>query len=356
MALSGIPSAHPDLKITAAPAPDYESLFRKENGWIGADGDYSVLLDKGRLLWLFSDTFVGRVEGSRRVECTMINNSIAIQPIGKPGAVEFIYHKAGDGKPASFIIPDDGRGYFWLFAGVHTKAGLYLFLKQIENTNAKTGFAFRGIGESIGHISNPADHPNKWKITQRKLPFCRYEEKGSLTFGSAVLNAGSYVYIYGLDSLRSAKSSNAMVLARAPADRFGEFESWRFYSGGKWTQDHLACDALCTDMASEFSVSYLPALKSYVAVYTQGGIFGKIMMRTSPKPEGPWGKPITLYDCPDKDWHEKTFSYAAKAHPDLAKAPNELIITYATNSFAFSDLMEDARLYWPRFVRVTVSQ
>ena len=33
---------------------------------------------------------------------------------------------------------------------------------------------------------------------------------------------------------------------------------------------------------------------------------------------------------------------------------NELIVTYATNSTDFWDHGRDPRLYWPRFVRVTI--
>lgn len=354
ISLFGASPTDGETQVTAAPLPEYESPFLNQTGWIGADGDYSVILDNDRLLWLFSDTFVGRVEGARRVDCAMINNSVAIQSISDPQRIEFVYGKRADGSPSSFVTPDDGRGYFWLFAGVHTRAGLYMFLKQIENTGAKTGFAFRGVSESLGHVCNPSDHPSKWKIAQRKVPFCAYREDGSRTFGSALLADGAYVYVYGLDSTRSAKGSNAMILARAPADRFGDFGHWRFLRGGTWVTDFANCDSLCSNMASEFSVSYLPAIRSYVAVYTQGGLFGRIVMRTALRPEGPWSEPVLIYDCPDKNWHEKTFSYAAKAHPELAKAPNELIITYATNSFEFSDLMDDARLYWPRFIRATV--
>jgi hypothetical protein len=36
-------------------------------------------------------------------------------------------------------------------------------------------------------------------------------------------------------------------------------------------------------------------------------------------------------------------------------APDELLITYAANSWNFWGLFNDPRLYWPRFVRVNVT-
>ncbi len=66
------------VSIEAEPAPELDALFARTSGWIGADGDYSVPLDKNRTLWLFSDTFVGEVKDGKRVGATMINNSAAI--------------------------------------------------------------------------------------------------------------------------------------------------------------------------------------------------------------------------------------------------------------------------------------
>src|SRR5436190_10203176 len=40
----------------ASAAPEWDRLFQNTNGWIGADGNYSVPLGNDRVLWLFSDT------------------------------------------------------------------------------------------------------------------------------------------------------------------------------------------------------------------------------------------------------------------------------------------------------------
>ena len=104
------------------------------------------------------------------------------------------------------------------------------------------------------------------------------------------------------------------------------------------------------------SVSWLPGPERYVAVYTENGLSPRILGRFAPKPEGPFGEPVLLYTCPDVTWNERYFCYAAKAHPELAKSDDELIITYATNSSDFWDHGRDMRLYWPRFVRVKIQR
>jgi hypothetical protein len=258
----------------------------------------------------------------------------------------------------SLITPDDGKGYFWLFHGTLTKTGLYLFLLHVKNVDNGTAFGFRSTGMSLGHVANPDDTPDKWKISQRELDFCRFDNDGDLYFGSAVMKHDGYAYIYGLDSTRKdpgGNRRNSMILARVKEDRIGSTEEWRFLSGGKWVDKAANCDPLCDGTPTEYSVSYVPSLKQFAFIYTEGGIFGQIRLRLAPHPEGPWGSPVILYDCPDKNWHEKAYSYAAKAHPELSKSPDELFITYATNSMNFPDLFDNARLYWPRFIKIKFS-
>src|ERR1017187_10997770 len=84
-------------------APEWDALFQRESGWIGADGAYSIPLTGDTTLWLFSDTFVGKVKDGKRLDARMINNSIALQR--GTNAPEFFYGTAADGKPASFIKP-----------------------------------------------------------------------------------------------------------------------------------------------------------------------------------------------------------------------------------------------------------
>jgi hypothetical protein len=77
-----------------------------------------------------------------------------------------------------------------------------------------------------------------------------------------------------------------------------------------------------------------------------------IVVRTAPQPHGPWSPATILYRCPEEDWHENIFCYAAKAHPEISSDPHELIVTYVTNSMDFNQIESDARLYRPRFLRV----
>jgi hypothetical protein len=63
--------AGPPVVKSTAPAPDLDALFDRADGWIGADGVYSVVLSPKRTLWLFSDTWVGKIRDGRRTDATI---------------------------------------------------------------------------------------------------------------------------------------------------------------------------------------------------------------------------------------------------------------------------------------------
>lgn len=340
----------------AEPALEWDALFQNTNGWIGADGDYSVPLSKQTTLWLFSDTFIGEVRDGKRVRARMINNSIALQQgTNRP---TFFYGTGPDGLPESFIKPRAGKGYFWLGPGVRTADALYLFLNEMINVRSDTPFGFKFVDSWLGHIANPDDPPSEWRINQIRLPFTKVSSRGALIFGNAVLQEEGFVYIYGQDT-RPARGLPGVpagtVVARVRGNDFGDFKKWTFLTRGKWQSKFSKVLPIAPALAGEFSISCLRDRKQYVAVYTES-ISGRIALRLARAPEGPWSDPIEIYRAPEMDWPRNVFSYAAKAHPELVSGPGELLITYAANSWLFVNLLNDARLYWPRFVRVELDK
>ena len=143
-----------------------------------------------------------------------------------------------------------------------------------------------------------------------------------------------------------------MIVAMArPDEAMSDFAAWRFYGSEDWKADMKKSALLFNGSATECSVSYQPAIKKYVAIYTENGMSKNILMRTAPMPTGPWSKPDKIFQCPEVDWHEKYFCYAAKGHPEIS-AQDELIVTYVCNSMDFWQMVKDARIYRPRFLRI----
>ena len=105
--------------------------------------------------------------------------------------------------------------------------------------------------------------------------------------------------------------------------------------------------------ASEFSVFHVPRLGGYLYLESHGFGASEIAIRTAPALTGPWSDRQTVFRPPESG-REKVLVYAGKAHPQLAGA--DLVVTYATNSLDVAAMVRDTSLYYPRFVKLTISE
>jgi hypothetical protein len=339
-------------RFNVEPLPRYEALFQRTSGWTGGDGAYSTLLSEDRFLWLFGDTFVGEVQDGGRSNARLVSNTIAVQAGRSPeeASFAFFYRTSAEGLPSAFLEPADGRGWLWPYHGVRTPDGLYLFLLQIERSDTKSAFGFRLVATWLGQVGNPDDPPERWRLTQRKLPWGTERR----LFGSSVIQLAGFCYIFGaVDETAGGFTAKHMIVARAPVEKLGDFAAWRFFAEGDWVADADRAGRVCENVAGEFSVSFQPGLNRYVLVYTEGGMSEHILIRTSSQPQGPWSGPARVYRCPEMSWDSRIFCYAAKAHPELAQGAGDMIVTYVANATDFGLLESDARLYRPRFLRIT---
>jgi hypothetical protein len=328
------------------------ALFERSEGWIGADGVYSVALAPNRTLWLFCDTWVGSIRGGKRFDAAIVNNSAALQEGQGAGAtIRFVVRRGTGGEAEALIAPADGRGWFWMQAGAVIDSRLLLFLAHIEKTGDPGVFGFRQVGQWIALVPNPQDDPLAWRPEQRQVPHALFSSAREITFGAALLKQGDYLYIYGTDEdIEDKGRERYLILARAPAAQIDDFATWEFFREGHWQPEFKKSGRLVPGMAREYSVSYFPEHRQFVLVYTDRGLSEDVLARTAPEPWGPWSEPVILYQCPEAGWDPKIFCYNTKAHASLA-AGDELVVNYVANSFDFWQVAADARLYWPRFIR-----
>jgi hypothetical protein len=188
----------PAVVLQAEPVPEWDRKFAARQGWVGGDEAYSAVLGPGRILWLFGDSLLGTVQDGGRPGATMVNNTVAVQAgRGKDAAVRFVAGKAKDGKPAALFTPVDGQGWLWPQAAVRVDGRLFLFLQQIDRTRDPGVFGFKPIGQWLATVDNPDDDPEAWRVKQRKVPFAEFTPGRERSSGSAVLAAGTYLYVYG---------------------------------------------------------------------------------------------------------------------------------------------------------------
>jgi hypothetical protein len=131
-------------------------LFRNEDGWIGADGAFSIPAKGSRSWWLFSDTWVGEIRKGSRAAKAMVNNTI-----GRLDGSEMTFYVKHDqeDKPESMISPTNRRGWFWLASGFESESRLAFF----SGGSSRTGRAVR-------LDSSKRESLWRWSTIRRPIP------------------------------------------------------------------------------------------------------------------------------------------------------------------------------------------
>jgi hypothetical protein len=333
--------------LKSVPAPDLEARFAFSDGWLGADGIYSVGLPDGRTVWLFSDTWIGVLKNGRRRAEGMVNNSIGITRGN--GAARFYYRRSA-GHPRPVFAPSDGHGWYWLWAGVFDGGRLYLFATRVESAPGPGAFAFRHFGTALGEIENWRDEPTAWRARWTDVP-------GSwaprVFWGSAALACEGQVYLYGFieNGGKGLDFRRDMLVARAPSGRLADFAAWRFFDGSAWQADICRAALACPDISTEYSVTPIPGRDLFLLVNPDVFLSPAIVARTAAHPWGPWSGKVEVYTCPEADATRGIFCYAAKHQPVFGD-DRDLVISYASNAADLATVANDPSLYVPRFIRV----
>ena len=318
------------------------SIFTCDKYWRGADGAASIDLGNGRLLWLFSDTFIDTKGAGQRRGATMINNSIAIQEGYNIDSATINYYYNGTRKKPKAFFELPGTTWFWLGHGTKVRDKLIIFLFEEKSTTE--GLGFQAIGWYMVIINNPDDIPSKWVIEYYKGS----EPSNILVGSSAVLADDRYIYAYGVKE----PSTHEVYLIRFNIDNLmnGDLEEASWWVNDRWVIgiEEEPIDATLFFGQTEFSVHYEPDLNQFIQVQTYGFGHASIGYRLADQPQGPWSDPKIIYKPKFEDSQE--FVYSANAHPGLIS--DGILITYNINNFDFKKLVDNEEIYFPKIIRV----
>lgn len=346
--------------------------FPYQQGWLGADGAYSVPFTGTQSLWIFGDTFVGPADATSRTQATgFINNSIALSTsAGQMCAWQYYWA----GKGTSSVGPMFSTGtsdWYWPMDGFTYNGTLYLALMQMHSTGTGGAFGFAYSGVQLASVSNYTAAPGQWSVTYQ-----------SLNTGSAAIPGVSVVVAQGPDGnpdpanpsganyayfFTLVGSSNPatqyMALLRLPLSQLNNAarpgnSNWEYLKSdatwGTWpgAQTALPADnaALLTPGATEMTVRYHSATNQWIAVYPVA-LSRSAYYSLAPAMTGPWGQSEALYTYPEMqpsnpNYTPNLFCYAAKEHTEF-EATGQLFFTYACNSTQPSEITNNMNLYHP---------
>jgi hypothetical protein len=342
------------------PFPEAERLFHQDPRWLGGDGALSIRLSDNRILWLFGDSFIATSGAHVRTESKLVRNTVAIQTGRDPrtAPIVFAWRHAKDGSPASFF-PERGKCFYWPGHGIRLDKGpLIIFLYTIVATPG-AGLGFEPVGYAIAVIANPDQPLKAWKARIKDAKAGRFDAVPA----TAVLQENGYVEALAIRQ----QGTHAGFLVRYPIASLarGDVSKAEWWAGNTrgWVPASMLGKEepamVLDDAGSECSIHWDTRTGSFIHVASYGFGATTIGLRTAPALTGPWSAPVMVYRPPESN-SPQPFVYAAKAHPELiGPEPADLVVTYATNSFDFEDLLTkqgEQNLYWPRFVAVRLGK
>jgi hypothetical protein len=323
--------------------------FPYRQGWLGADGAFSIPLSASRSLWLFGDTFVGEPGQADRSNAAFVHNSIGISECRADAHfdVEYFWGTAPDGTPRAFL-ERDGGGWWWIFGGFLHEGRLYLALLEVESTAPHGPFAlpFRLAGTALARVDDPAADPRSWRPVVMPLS----HGATALPF-SNVLTLGDHLYLFAF--LDTGGGHFPRILLRLPLSRLAEDAAPLEQSletlgaSGAWLPGLAPERAriLMDDDATEMSVLFHAELGKWIALYNfpdPKGAFpdrpasDAVYARSADRLEGPWSERRLVFRIPelaresDPPPDPNTACYAAKEQPGFS-LPGSLTFTYVCN-------------------------
>jgi hypothetical protein len=188
-----------------------------------------------------------------------------------------------------------------------------------------------------------------------------------IVWGSALLQAGGTVYVYGWQSPDPSGPLRELYLARASAARLTDFGAWQFYAAGQWVDGQNLAEPIepasqGLDVPSGFSV--LRIAGRYWLIQAAGAGDPDIDAYPAAAPWGPfdWARGIVLYRAPGiglSAANDYRIMYEARAEPALSTSQT-LVISYNVNSEAVTAGCLSMSHYTnamtqPRFIAVPMS-
>ncbi|WP_405728281.1 DUF4185 domain-containing protein [Streptomyces sp. NBC_00028] len=349
-----------DKGLTAEFARYGDDATRADD-WTGGDGTHSVRLPDGRVLWLFSDTYLGQVYAPpnpvgesyawRDTAAPLVRNSAVVMRGGQlestlpaplfpdPGPNQWRWPVAARVEPRS---PGASEQVLRVVLWVRTAAAAPWIYGTPTATEVAT-LSLPGLRvESIVKV-----------LDQQLVP----DPSRRVLFGTTLVERDGWTYVFGGDDGQAvSRPVSAAYAARVPDGRLGEPGAWQYWDGSDWRAGARPAAVLGdagrrTGVGSAFSVARVDG--TYVLFTMAAGTAGLTTVTSywACSPSGPWHGPTK--DFTPALPEGQVAAYNPQVHPALGGG-GRLVLSYDVNwlepSAAAAQLNRNVSLYRPRFV------
>ncbi|MGW2381596.1 DUF4185 domain-containing protein [Streptomyces sp. NPDC001658] len=332
----------------------------RTDDWTGGDGTHSVRLPDGRLLWLFSDTYLGQVYGPpnpvgesfawRDTSAPLVRNSAVVMREGRlestlpaplfpdPGPNQWRWPVAARVEPRS---PGSTEQVLRVLLWVRT-AGAAPWVFGVPTATEVATLSLPDLRvESVVQV-----------LDQRTVP----DPSRRVLFGTTLVTEGGWTYVFGGDDGQAAsRPASRAYAARVPEGGLGDPAAWEYWDGSEWTARARPAavlgDGRRTGVGSAFSVVRQDG--TYVLFTMAAGTRGLTTVTSywACSPTGPWHGPAR--DFTPALPEGQVAAYNPQAHTELGD-DGRLVLSYDVNwlepTAAAAQLNRNVSLYRPRFV------
>jgi hypothetical protein len=337
----------------------------RTDDWTGGDGTHSVRLPDGRVLWLFSDTYLGRVYGPpnpageshawRDATAPLVRNSAVLMRDGRlettlpaplfadPAPNQWRWPVAARVEPRS---PGSSEQVVRVLLWVRT-AGQAPWIYGVPTATEVATLSLPDLRlESVVKV-----------LDQQLVP----DPSRRVLFGTTLVEEDGWTYVFGGDDGQAASrpASHAYV-ARVPEGRLGDPAAWRYWTGSAWAAGArprpVLGDGQRRGVGSAFSVVRDDG--TYVLFTMAAGTKGLTTVASywACSPAGPWHGPAKEFS-PSLP-QGQVAAYNPQAHPVLS-GDGRLVLSYDVNwletTGAAAQLSRNVSLYRPRFVTLRLA-
>jgi hypothetical protein len=349
-----------DKRLTAEFARYGDDATRADD-WTGGDGTHSVRLPDGRLLWLFSDTYLGQVYAPPNPVGESYPWRDTTAPLVRNAAVLMRDGRLESTLPAP-LFPDPAPNQWrWpVAARVEPRA------PGSDEQVVRVLLWVRTAGQSPWIYGMPT----ATEVATLSLPDLRVESmvkvfdqqlvpdpSRRVLFGTTLVAEDGWTYVYGGDDGQAAsRPVSSAYVARVPEGRLGEPAAWRYWNGSAWASGGRPAAVLGdverrTGVGSAFSV--VREGGTYVLFTMAAGTAGLTTVTSywACSPSGPWHGPTKDFRpaLPAGD----VAAYNPQVHTELG-GDGRLVLSYDVNwlepTAAATQLNRNVSLYRPRFV------
>ncbi|HEX7132644.1 MAG TPA: DUF4214 domain-containing protein [Iamia sp.] len=402
------PTAH--TSVHSALVHDWRAYGNSNVGgnWTAGDGAYSIELPDGRVLWYYSDSYVGSSNPASldyiepdhsRGHVFFINNQVVVQTPNPSGPSTFENQWPYGVRQNYFANPAAGRVYWPGASFMKDEDTVSVLLRDWRlPVPGVPGDHGEIVGVAVADIDvddldappTPVDIPAL--APSGSNPNCTEVEYQDSALADP--DGLGYTYVYGIERcpggvLGSVYHLHVARLQGTDLTAASSANPWRYWVGGTWSANPADGYAVAGRLPTGAGGTVDDALYEASIVRTDGGyrmtaMYGRsvggvpvvdLRRRTAPNPWGPWSAPESLIDIPDvgRAGYNSPATctlvpYNAKEQAPFA-SDTDMVISYHVKvvstgtgcpngppppAWDTGDLNKNVDLYRPRYVRARI--